>query len=514
MILSVKRMSSQVVAYDQTPTDLPVGELLDWLLFSCTARYPSSTLRVFWDLDDAVSSILKQLPDDVRRTLSQPPHRVRLGSHRIYYIPSKVFSIGKSGEEANFFSLDQYFPEDLKPRSLSELQRKADLLMTALSDLGILSPTTLSSPVACFKASRLLDEHQSAIPTIFDAPESHLEAYEIALQCTPREWVTNYQIGHFNEGEIWGQDLASSYPWHASRLLDLRDCSFSRSDILDEGAYYGLLEGDFTVYPDHPLAFCSPFLADRGDGVLVNFTGTVPNYSCLLDEVRVLYRHGLGEFRLKSGWFVRPLNGVRPNVPLNVLMTQLYTKRGGQQGMSNEMSKLVSYLVKRVMTGIIGKLLEAYKDDDGNITKYGDLYNPIYHALITTATRLQVFDFLVQNEITREELVHIGVDGVKTTRCIPLPPQAPMGRWRSAGSEPTFVLSPGAVVTPYRNFKRTGYAELLVQLLEQPSATKFGKDRDIDLRKLFLNQTRSFGVLPLTGEKLMARPYISYPVEL
>ncbi|KKN72361.1 hypothetical protein LCGC14_0411880 [marine sediment metagenome] len=507
---------SQVVAYDQTPTDLPVGELLDWLLFSCTARYPSSTLRVFWDLDDAVSSITKQLSDDARRTLSQPPHRIRLGSYRLYYIPSKVFSIGKSGEEANFFSLDQYFPEDLKPRSLSELQRKADLLMTALSDLGIPSPTTLSSPVACFKASGLLDEHQSAIPTIFDAPESHLEAYEIALQCTPREWVANYQIGHWAEGDLWSTDIASAYPFHASQLIDLRDCSFSRSNIMDETAYYGFLEGDFTVYPDHPLAFCSPFLTDRGDGTLVNFTGTVPNYPCLLDEVRILYRHGLGEFRLKSGWFVKPLNGVRPNVPLNVLMTQLYDRRGGHQGMSNEMSNLVSYIVKRVMTGIIGKLLEAYKDDDGNITKYGDLYNPIYHALVTTRTRLQVFDFLVQNEITRDELVHIGVDGVRATRYIHLPDQAPMGRWRSADSQPTFVLSPGAIITPYRNFKRTGYVDLLVECLTHPMAYQLGNDpsNPIDLHKLFLNQTRSFGVLPVTGERLLNMRCTSYPVEL
>jgi len=203
--------------------------------------------------------------------------------------------------------------------------------------------------------------------------------------------------------KLYTYDLSSAYPYHASQLLDLRDCEFYRTPTIDIAAYYGFLQGTITVYPDHPLAYCSPFLADRGDGTLVNFR--------------------LGEFHPTTSWYIRPLNGVSPRHPFQEMMNDLYTQRGE--------SELKSYILKRVMTGVIGKLLETRKDQDGNITEYGDSYNPIYHAIITARTRLQVFDFIVQNDISKEELVHIGVDGIRATKYLPIPRKAPMGKWPS-----------------------------------------------------------------------------------
>jgi len=303
---------------------------------------------------------------------------------------------------------------------------------------------------------------------------------------------------------LYSYDISSAYPFHASQLLDLRDCSFTPSTTLDLSAYYGFLVGDFTVYPDSTYAHFTPFLTDRGDGVLVNFVGTVPDYHCTLDEVRTLYRYELGEFRLKHGWFIHPLGGVRPRHPFKAIVELNFERRNDDQ--------LKSYLLKRVLTGLVGKMLETRKDSEGNVLEYGELYNPIYHAICTTRTRLQVFDFIVNNDISREELVHIGVDGVKATKYIPLPPKAPLGRWRCSGEEPAIVLSPGAVATLSRNFKRTGYVELLVDLLKRPKAYKYGRDRDIDLRNLFLNQTREFDELPRTGEELLGKHYLSNPV--
>ena len=254
---------SRVIVYKHIPSQLSPAVLLDWLIFAGVHQYPTSTLRVFWDLDDSISPILALLPDHIRQSLSRPPHRAQFGSYRLYYIPSKVFAVSKNHIEASFYDLSQYFPGDPEPSSITEFQEKADLLMDTLSDLGVPAPTTLSSPVASIKGSGLLDGYQTTIPTVFDAIPSHLEAYELALQCTPREWVSNYQVGHWAEGELWNYDRASSYPADASNLLDLRDCSFSKSTEMDETAYYGFLEGDFTVYPDHPLAFCSPLPAQR-----------------------------------------------------------------------------------------------------------------------------------------------------------------------------------------------------------------------------------------------------------
>lgn len=272
---------------------------------------------------------------------------------------------------------------------------------------------------------------------------------------------------------------------------------------MDENAHYGVLVGRFTVYPDAKYAFCSPFLEDRGDGVLVNFTGTRENYICLLDEVRRLYWHNLGEFQLNYGWFIKPRKGVEIPYPFNQMMLKFFQSRAE--------SPIASFFFKRVMNGLIGKLLETRKGSDGRISRYGDLYNPLYHSLITTATRMRVFEFIVNHNITREELVHIGVDGIKMTRHFPLPTRVEMGNWRSAGSQPTFVLSPGAIVNTARNYKQTGYDELLEQIKARPNTSMYGNNGDIDLKLLPMNQSRVFPDLPKTGRALLSKSYLSSP---
>ena len=497
------------IASEITYPDL--STLLNWLIFSHSSVV-SSCLKVVWNLGDLVQLITKDLPEDIRDQLARPPHRARWGSYKLFTIPDKMFSVNKNGCESNFYDLSQYFPEEPEePETLRELQYKADLLENVLVGLGVTRPESLASPVRAYSGQGLLKRVQDIIPTVFDAVASHLEAFDIALQCTPREWVCNYQVGSFPK--LWGYDLASAYPFQASRLVDLRDCTFSRSTEMRENAYYGFLIGDFTIYPDHPLAFCSPFLADRGDGVLTNFVGTKRNFTCLLEEVRTLYRHEMGEFRLKSGWFLSPTSGVRPRFPFANLMSQLYGERTSRSG-SSDLMELQSYFVKRIMNGLIGKLLETHRDQNGNVIEYGKLYNPIYHALCTTNTRLQVFEFLVQYALQPTELVHIGVDGVKTTRYINLPAKSSMGKWRSSGCEPAVIFSPGGVVTPRRNFKRLGYEELVEKCVEKPGSHLIYKVKDdpIDLHKLFLNQTRSFSKLPRTAKELLEAQFLSEPI--
>ena len=175
------------------------GELLSWLMDSATTTHPRSSLRAFWDLDSSTQLILSLLPAEVRASIAKT-NRATWSHYRLFYIPGKMFAINKSHDEVTFYDLSQYFPDDPEPTSIQQVQQKADLLLQTLSDLGILSPTNLTSPVAIAEASGLLKKYQSStIPTIFDAPEPYWEAYEYALQCTPREWVSNYQIGAWLE---------------------------------------------------------------------------------------------------------------------------------------------------------------------------------------------------------------------------------------------------------------------------------------------------------------------------
>jgi len=484
-------------------------EWLDWLVRPPSA-YPVSCLKVVWSLADFTKAVLSNLPGNVLADLSSPPHKARWWDYKFFYIADKVLSIGKNGTEVSFYDLSQYFPDESEPDSLELLQQKADMLRDVLFDLGVIRPSSLSSPVAAFNGHKILSLVKATVPTIFDASDNVIDAYATALQCTPREWVSNYQVGHFSN--LWGYDLSSAYPAEAAKLLHLGDCAFLRATELNLSAYYGFLVGDFTVYPDHPMAYCSPFLADRGDGIPINFTGTEHDYPCLLDEVRTLYRYNMGEFKMKRGWFVSPTSGVRPRRPFKELVEVLYILRGGG---SPENSKLRSYLLKRVLNGLIGKLLESRRDEKGNVIEYGDLYNPIYHSLCTTGTRLRVFDFIVQNNITREQLVHVGVDGLKATCDLGLPEEASLGNWRQTNEAPAVVLSPGAIISLSRNFKSTGYIDFFAETILHAGASIFGVSRKnpIDLRTLFLNQNRYFSRLPRTaGELMSGESYFSDPI--
>lgn len=470
----------------------PADDLLNWLIFSVSTLTPSDT-KVVWDLREFATAVLGHLPGEVVAELSHPPHRARFGNYKLFYIPDKVFSINKNGSEASFYDLSQYFPGEREPDTITEMKSKANLLEQTLHELGVDNPPSLASPLACFRGHDLLKPLDGAFPSIFDLSDEWLDAQELALTCTPREWISNYKIGHFPC--LWKYDLSSAYASVASQLPDLRDCVLKEADGADILSDAGFLVGDFTVYPDHPLAYYSPFLVDRGDGALINFVGTAHDYECTLDDVRVLYEYGMGEFHFKRGWL---LYWDTPYRPFSEVMEQLFGMRGE--------SPLRSHLLKRVMNGIIGQLLESRRDNNGCVVEYGRHYNPIYHAMITNPVRLAVFEELVRLQITGDELVHVGVDGFRTTRqTATIPATAPMGQWRCAGQEAAFVLSPGAIVSPERRFKRTNYEDLLSECERRPTSYLLGKDRGdpINVRHLFLRQTRSFPKMPKNAGGLL-----------
>lgn len=180
----------------------PVASSADDILSDLVSRHTTSldtlnSLKVFWDLDDSVKRILSVLPEDIRSAIAKT-NRAVWKSYRLYYIPSKVFSITHDHRDVNFYDLSQYFPGEPEPPTLSHIQEKADLLWELLVELGMSSTTTLASPVAAALASGVLDKVSGMFPTIWDAQDNHLDAYDYALQAGAREWVSNYQVGEWD----------------------------------------------------------------------------------------------------------------------------------------------------------------------------------------------------------------------------------------------------------------------------------------------------------------------------
>lgn len=483
---------------------------LQFLIYSCATRYPPSTLRVAWDLDGFVAPILSLLPENVREQLSSPEHRAQYNQFRLFYIPSKRFCVSKNHIEATFFDLSQYYPDSLSPQTIRQVQSHADQLVSALAGLGISPPTTLTSPVAIFEASPQLKGVYGSIPSIADTPEPFLEAQEYALRCARRDWTSNYQVGHWKSGELYSYDIAGAYPAVASKLLDLHGASYTKSTSWRtfERACYGFVRGEMSIRVGNLQAYRSPVLTDRGDGVLVNSSGRLPEDYYSLDTVRHVLRNGYGLFKLHDGWAINPRSGERP---FQSIMSRLYERRIGA-------SELSSYVLKRVANGIIGRLLEMQTDKDGNVLRYGDHYNPIYHSLIINQVSLSVSDFLTKYHVVEEELVHVGTDGCRLTLRLPLPSKATrLGQWRCSGSEPTVVLSPGMILTPSRSVKGVTYKQFIEAVLASPLSSKYafdvrGKKVDIDLSALHLYQDREYEKLPRNGGELLREKFMSEPL--
>lgn len=329
--------------------------------------------------------------------------------------------------------------------------------------------------------------------------------------------------------KLYSYDISSAYPYEASQLLDLRDCDFTKSSSPspDLSRYYGFVYGDLYIDPSSPYAYCSPVLTRLPDGQLTNAVGHLPTDHYSLDLIRHVYTYELGEFQCRSAWYIHPRGGVRPRLPFKDIMTGLFSRRDSQNSPysnnniitnradSKAKAELQSYFVKRIMTGIIGKLLETRKDRDGNV-RYGELYNPIYHAIILARVACRVSEFIINNGITKSELVHVGVDGVKATKYLPhIPSVAGMGQWRCTGSQPTIILSPAGIYTPDRSPQGVPLGIIQALFEAKPSSSRYSFDGwEIDLRALQAKQNRAYPKLPKTGGQVLDNQYQSEAVEL
>jgi hypothetical protein len=172
-------------------------------------------------------------------------------------------------------------------------------------------------------------------------------------------------------------------------------------------------------------------------------------------------------------------------------MTELFQRR--------QESELMSMLCKRIIAGIIGKLGQ-YIDD-----KPTPLTNPVYHSIIRNYAPLKVCQFLIDNEIRKDELIHINTDGFHTTRDLDLPEKASMGQWRKAPSEDLIVISSDNILEGNR------CSELMAQIKQDGSNYRYG---DLNLIYMAGDQDRYFPDFPTSGKELITKRYQSEPLVL
>ncbi len=496
----VEQLSDRVVsAQCSNGKNLVTGDYRKLLSFMVNEpeSYPKSTPRVVWNLSYFYSCVRSLLPDFAVKMLDDKQRRAEWNDqgmrYRLFYQTGKFFGIhaGGWGQEITVYELDQFFEEHPDVSTIEAVQEAADALVAAFAELGVVNIENLNSPVSVLENAGVVADAYKALPDPGEIP-GEVSEYAV-LSNVYGAWHSAYQVGYWPKGASYSADISSCYPSIAAGLVSLEGAEYKHSKKPIEGALYGFLKGTMFVDPASPFAFCSPILAGDGD-TATNYVGKLRGVFTL-GQVSFIERHRMGTFTLKDGYYITPRPGL-PR-PLAAPMQKLYAmrSRGG----------LVSFLAKRAMNGILGRL-DEYRE---NNTVPTENTNAVYHSIIVNYAGCKVADYLIQNEFTQDELIHVATDGFHSTRMLPLPPRSAMGQWRTEGSDDLIVLSPNTIL------RGEQCRELVKTIRSNKKTTRYViGDTVYDLTSLAADQDRYFDKYPATGGDLLRRSYSSQPLQI
>ena len=498
-------------------TSLP--DLLHWLAYSSTG----GSLRIVHDIDQFLAPILRKMPVPLLKLLASNSDDAIYDGNSMFYALHKIFRIRK----AYYYGLQEFFPSNTpEPSSVSELQDRADQLTEALDLLGMGDFQRIASPIAIFEQTELGRKTYEQIPRDYEIPPFVSGMLDYADRADRKEWISNYQVGHWDSLFDW--DVSAQYSSIASTLPHIHDLEFWRSNTItsrEEGAIFGFCHGRLWVDPDHLMQHCSPIMVkDIGNGLQGNPAGWLPEDCYSLSEVRFIQNSGLGEFIMEDGYFAKVQNGVKPRYPFKGIMEYLYQHRGW--------SEMCASVTKNIANQLVGKMIERLKWR-GN--REGELYNSVYHSLITTGGRVKVARWLLDNDIQKDELVCVQTDGCRITRDIPQLPTNGMGKWRCNGAFPTLVASPNIVLAQDRKPQHYTHDRIVDEIKVHPNQSYYGMlanhrttlgqaiewgdiskvgevitlPAHLDLFTIPRQQNRHYSKLPKTGKQLLSGVYRS-----
>jgi len=460
-------------------------------------------------MDESLSPLISKLGIAACKELASPSHTYK----DLFYIPSKIFRIGSGKRMSFFYHLAQYFVDFPEPETAPEIAGYGIDVLEAYRAMGF-NPKKFSSPVAIYKEEVL--SHMN-IPTIANIPGEHEELIDYALECTGRLWIQAYQIGHWDFGEVFEYDLRAAFPSVMANLYSLQYAKHAVSNTVDMSADWGFMKGIVTIYDDTKV---SPIFYDDDNGKTQR-TGSWRT-TITLQDYKFIMKHDIGTFQIEKGHFIK---FTAPVKPMEMALTKLFKQRG--------MGGIINTLAKRMATGSYGVCLE--KHDDGT---YGFFYNPIYAAMINSLSNLRVAEFIYKNKL-QDELVHVGVDSVLTTKYVALDPKRwGMGKWALTDIGNSLVLSSGRVYHGSKKPQGLNYDSIMRLIKEHPRESYYtarlkrrqtldesiqmndiaglGRYKDttssFDLNLIGSGLDRDFEGYPHTGAELLKSHYMSKPL--
>jgi len=503
------------------------SDYLAWLLKEDTIKDDG----VLPDLDYAMSCLLHLIgaTKEQGQTLLKTNKLLVVDDARhpftISYYSGKVFSIDfgnyKNHCWRTFYNMGQYrdvhYSDDESMEYAIGEAREAlqvgELVINAYRDIGITSKS-LTSPIKAFIKSNLYPP----VPTVDDIPE---EAGELAYQCIHGNWVEGYQLGHFDN--VFDFDISGAYGYETSRLYDLRRGLWAHCPTEPTGAVYGFAKGILDV-----KAPFSPFIMKHGGS---QYTPTGAREACITKgEWDFLKEYGLGTLDSQDAWWWIPRD-MQQYQPLLGVINRLWQLRLTATSMANK-------VLKRIIVAIWG--LTGQTTGHGDDMELGEYNNPVYHSVVESNCRLKVARVVLDNGLYPDHLVNIAVDGIVSTKAIPVNGDKSLGSWRLTHQGKGLSVSSGIMGIEGKggdeDFAIT-YDKLMGLISDDPEATEYALlklspvtvakaingDRWDDLGKLEItdraipvqgDKKRLYSRAPEIGKDLLDNVYQSLPMDI
>jgi hypothetical protein len=486
----------------------------DWLLED------TASVKVCYDLDSFASCLfrLTQFTREEAVTLIEK-ERITLGSYEIVYFPGRYLSIGFGRSYNRPYVSFSDMSRNIEPvtHSADNIAEKAVMardtavkIHEALKQIGGgLDVTAIGSITKALKPILA----KLSIPTHLDIPQP---VVQMALNNTKGNWVEAFKVGYVKEA--YDLDMSGAYASFLADLPDIRLGQWVEAKFIPEGALLGFAEGIV-----NRRSSVSPLLYRSGDqlyGPLGSWRDTLN-----LDEIRFIDRWGADDFVITNGWWWIPTDELK--YPYKGIVNWLWNKRQSSSGVAKDWTK-------RAMAYLWGQTLADYGKD------FGELYNPVYGALVESRCRLKVAEFVLANGL-EDNLCHVAVDGALFDCPVELP-DAPliMGNWRVSYKAAAIIVNSGFVFVEgkagLQEFAHS-YEWLKPMLEAEPELSSYKREKntvcslaqsvlqdkmdqlgclikvseDIDIGR----ETKRFYLnMPQTGAELMKGTYSSKPMSI
>lgn len=400
---------------------------LEWLL-----GHHHGQPRMLYDLDGSVAALLRLI--EVTREEGEKLLRdkqLQLESYRITYFPNKFFGIDK-GEHgghlyANFSNAAEYSePHYTGAENIEEDKNKAlgamavsDSILLLYRSLGL--DTAMASPVSAF-----MKKYKLNIPLASDM-EGLDDVITMAHESVKGNWVEAWKRGYWDHA--YDYDIVSAYPSELSKLFDIRRGEWVNEKNPPDNAVYGFARGILTTGRElHPFLYRDK----TRQNINVTITPVGSRQDVLpLEKIRLIKEYDLGKWKPSDGWFWIP-KGPQYEVlkgPITYLMNNRPAAGVGRE------------IVKRIASGIWGKMLETHTSDTGRI-KLGGYYNPIYGSIVENAIQVKVTKACLDNNTIP---LQIAVDGIISDKALKLDIGQDPGKWRLSHEGRCLILSAGLV---------------------------------------------------------------------